>query len=140
MIKILLANIVRKRSIAPLFDDTEMDRKSILVNFLLLSTNPSEFVANSSKFSYSLRFFEKKCIFFKKLEQFVAVLSKLFNFFRCTGCEDGYSGPFCEVINCDHGQINRVGTGCLCDKPWNGTFCSSLSTNNVYSYYNRKVG
>ncbi|CAJ0955203.1 unnamed protein product, partial [Mesorhabditis belari] len=57
----------------------------------------------------------------------------------CLSCINGYAGPFCEDIMCDHGEVDPTGLKCLCEKPWVGEFCSELQTERVLSYYNNKA-
>ncbi|CAI4228629.1 unnamed protein product [Auanema sp. JU1783] len=57
----------------------------------------------------------------------------------CPICENGYTGEYCEVLNCVHGHLNEIATECICDNPYSGTFCADLNTSKVYGFYNRKV-
>ncbi|VDM41175.1 unnamed protein product [Toxocara canis] len=63
------------------------------------------------------------------------IAKKLINF-RCVECEKGWSGEQCEQIECKRGESDQEKQKCICPKPYSGQHCESLTTADVYSYYN----
>ncbi|GMT32384.1 hypothetical protein PFISCL1PPCAC_23681 [Pristionchus fissidentatus] len=57
----------------------------------------------------------------------------------CFACLEGYSGEFCEDIQCVNGEVDKNGLACICEKPYSGPFCSDLNTKDVYRLYNNRA-
>ncbi|KHN81433.1 hypothetical protein Tcan_03056 [Toxocara canis] len=58
---------------------------------------------------------------------------------ECIGCEIGWYGDYCELIECVHGSAIQSSQSCKCIPPYSGDRCDNLKTSDVYSYYNHKV-
>ncbi|GMT04127.1 hypothetical protein PENTCL1PPCAC_26301, partial [Pristionchus entomophagus] len=57
----------------------------------------------------------------------------------CLACMTGYTGEYCEDIVCEHGEIDKTGLSCVCERPFSGPFCSDLDTKDVYRFYNHRA-
>uniref|UniRef100_A0A0M3I4M5 EGF-like domain-containing protein n=1 Tax=Ascaris lumbricoides TaxID=6252 RepID=A0A0M3I4M5_ASCLU len=58
---------------------------------------------------------------------------------ECIGCEIGWYGDYCELIECVHGSAITNSQSCECIPPYSGERCNSLKTTDIFSYYNHKV-